>query len=472
MHSGYSNIIRLLILVFLSVDTRSQGPQDYSVSGIVNGCKGDKIILSVIYGKEITPIDSTYLYKNCAFRLAFKQKDYKGLFRISVSDSNYADIICNKENIIIESDIKDLGGKMKINSSAENKLLYFYKNKIAGINDSINMLTSQGQQLYEKDPAGNATQLKKLAKQIEALDEKKRFLSDSIILKNPQLFVSKILKASLLPDFKTYMKRKDAAPYPNEAAFLKEHFFDNLDFADSNLLHTDIIFDKIGEYFQYFADPPTVENYIAAIDFILIRSAVNKNVNEYIFNTLMRTFDHSDWEEVYTYVVDKYLAQNTCSDNEKAKSLAEKSSAIKSLKPGNTAPTIISKDLAGITKDLDSLKSSYILVVFWASWCDFCETAMPELKNIYTIYKPKGLEIFSVSLDSITQNWIDGTTRFAIPWINTCDLKGFESPIIQDYYIWRTPTYFLLDSEKKIIAKPANTAILKEKLKTLKWGSK
>ena len=462
-------IIRLTFFILLSVVGKSQGTQEYSVSGTINGCKGEKIILSMISGKEIINIDSSTLDKNCSFHFNFKQADYKGIFRLSVNDSNYADVIFNRENIAIESEINDLDGKIKIIKSEENKILYFFKNKITGINDSIATLSSTGQMLYEKDPAGNSAQLRKLAKQIEILEAQKRILSDSIVLKNPEFFVSKILKASLLPDFKAYLKKKDAAPYPNEAAFLKEHFFDNLDFADSNLLHTDIIFDKIGEYFRYFADPPSVENYKEAIDFILIRSAANKNVSEYIFNTLMRTFDHSDWDEVYTYVVDKYLALNTCSDNEKAKSLAEKSTAIKSLKTGNTAPTIVSSDLAGKTQNLDSLKPSYTLVVFWASWCDYCEDAMPELKNIYATYKPKGLEIFSVSLDSITQNWIDGTVKFSIPWINTCDLKGFDSPAVKDYNIWRTPTYFLLDSENKIIAKPANTTILKEELKELKW---
>ena len=467
-----SYIIRLLFIVFLSVDAKSQGQSDFSISGTINSCRGEKITLSKLYGKEIIGVDSTFLDKNCSFHFIFKQTDYKDLFRLSISDSNYADFVFNKENIVIESGIYNLNSNIKIISSAENKLFYYYKLKITGINDTLAELTLRGQRLFEKDPSGNAVQLKKLAKQIEETEAKKRTLCDSIILKNPDMFISEMLKASLLPDFKSYIKKKDAAHYPNEAAFLKEHFFDNLDFADSNLLHTDIIFDKIGEYFQYFADPPTVENYKSAINFILIRSSSNKNVNEYIFNTLLRTFDHSDWEDVYTYVVDKYLTQNTCSDNDKAKSLAEKSSAIKSLKPGSAAPAIISMDPEGITKNLDSLKSNYTLILFWASWCEFCEKAMPDLKYIYTTYHPIGLEIISVSLDSIKQNWIDATTRFVIPWINTCDLKGFDSPIIKEYNIWRTPTYFLLNSEKKIIAKPVNITILKEKLKELKWSSK
>lgn len=120
---------------------------------------------------------------------------------------------------------------------------------------------------------------------------------------------------------------------------------------------------------------------------------------------------------------------------------------------------------------LDSVTSPYTLIVFWASWCEFCEKAMPDIKNIYAKYKGKGLEIFAVSLDSIKQNWILVTNKYSIPWVNTCDLNGFKSKIIGEYNIWSTPTFFLLDADKKIIARPANTAILKEDLGNLKWDN-
>ena len=37
---------------------------------------------------------------------------------------------------------------------------------------------------------------------------------------------------------------------------------------------------------------------------------------------------------------------------------------------------------------------------------------------------------------------------------NVSQLQGWDSPIVKDYKITATPTYFLLDSEGKIVLKP------------------
>jgi thiol-disulfide isomerase/thioredoxin len=168
-------------------------------------------------------------------------------------------------------------------------------------------------------------------------------------------------------------------------------------------------------------------------------------------------------------VAEKYLASNTCSNDVKMKKLTEKDNIIKALKPGNKAPSVNAADLKGKEMLLDSVKAKFILLMFWASWCEFCEKAMPEITNIYNTYKSKGLEIYAVSLDSVRQNWAEASARFNMQWINTCNLKGFESPVIRDYNIWQTPTFFLLDSKKRITSRPVNTAMLKETLEKINW---
>jgi hypothetical protein len=67
------------------------------------------------------------------------------------------------------------------------------------------------------------------------------------------------------------------------------------------------------------------------------------------------------------------------------------------------------------------------------------------------------------------QNWEEASKRYNIQWINTCNLKGFESPVIKDYNIWQTPTFFLLDADKKIISRPVNTTRLDAELNKIKW---
>ena len=41
-----------------------------------------------------------------------------------------------------------------------------------------------------------------------------------------------------------------------------------------------------------------------------------------------------------------------------------------------------------------------------------------------------------------------------LPWINDSELKGWNSTFSETYNIHATPSYFILDSDNKIIAKP------------------
>jgi len=457
-------IMSLVVFIFaMPLQVVSQ----YSISGTVNNGAGGKIVLSRLYGEETINLDSVLLKKDCSFRFVFPDSQYVGVFRITAGNREN-DFIFNHENIVFETDTSKRG-KVNILKSVENTEYYNFLAKTTLLNDSIEKLTAKGNVLYEKDPKGNADELKKLAKQIGNVETLIRKISADEVADHPDMFASKLIRSKLLPDFKAYMKKKDAGHYPNEAAFLKEHFFDNVDFTDSTLLHSAVIFDKIGEYFQYYADPPSEDAYRKCIDFILVRTEANKNVNDYVMNTLIHTFEHTDWDGAYSYVAEKYLAKNTCGDDQKAKSLVQKTNTIKALKAGNKAPSIKSTDLSGKEIALDSIKSDYTLVLFWASWCEYCEKAIPEVENLYQIYSSKGLKILAVSLDTVRQNWSVATKIYNIPWINTCDLKGLESPAIKDYNVWRTPTFYLLDKDKKIIERPLNTAILKSTLKSLEW---
>jgi thiol-disulfide isomerase/thioredoxin len=115
--------------------------------------------------------------------------------------------------------------------------------------------------------------------------------------------------------------------------------------------------------------------------------------------------------------------------------------------------------------NLYDIDSKYTLVIFWASWCPHCNEMMPKILNIYqSSIDQKKMEIMAVSIDKDNIEWQQNLKEHQFTWINVSDLKGWDSQAAIDYNIYATPTMFLLDRNKKIVAKPITFEELKQAL--------
>ncbi|MGL2964735.1 TlpA family protein disulfide reductase [Flavobacterium sp. RSB2_4_14] len=119
---------------------------------------------------------------------------------------------------------------------------------------------------------------------------------------------------------------------------------------------------------------------------------------------------------------------------------------------------------------LISLKESLgkvTLIDFWASWCQPCREANPEVVSLYNEFNKKGLNIISVSLDDNAENWKSAIAKDGLTWTQVSNLKEMKDPIALQYGITQIPTTFLLDSNGKIIAIDLNGESLKSKINEL-----
>lgn len=83
----------------------------------------------------------------------------------------------------------------------------------------------------------------------------------------------------------------------------------------------------------------------------------------------------------------------------------------------------------------------YYLVDFWASWCGPCRKEIPNLKKLYELYKGKGLEIVSVSIDKNETAWKKALAEEKLSWPNGLDRAG----IADSYKVKFIPAIFLVD---------------------------
>jgi peroxiredoxin len=112
-------------------------------------------------------------------------------------------------------------------------------------------------------------------------------------------------------------------------------------------------------------------------------------------------------------------------------------------------------------KDLNDKKISlssfigkkYILLDFWASWCELCQDENQNLLAIYNTYKNKGFDIVAVSLDYKKEDWIKVIKKDGLVWNHVSDLRGWDNKAAQIYDVMTIPHNILIDPKGIIIAK-------------------
>ena len=108
-------------------------------------------------------------------------------------------------------------------------------------------------------------------------------------------------------------------------------------------------------------------------------------------------------------------------------------------------PELRLPDINGNPASLSELKSKAILVHFWDS-SDAPQNmfAKEVLVPLYDDYHKKGLEIYSVCLDTDKVRWASVVNGQKLPWINVNDGLGAASPSIRLYNLTTVPSSILI----------------------------
>jgi thiol-disulfide isomerase/thioredoxin len=108
-------------------------------------------------------------------------------------------------------------------------------------------------------------------------------------------------------------------------------------------------------------------------------------------------------------------------------------------------------DTQGKMIRLSSLRGKYVLVTFWATTSEDCLAELSALKNIYSLYHARGLEIYQVSLDADPSRWKNVVKFEEIPWISVREEDPGNPAYAMAMNISRVPSNLLFDPEGNII---------------------
>lgn len=183
--------------------------------------------------------------------------------------------------------------------------------------------------------------------------------------------------------------------------------------------------------------------------FLLVKNYIKKNKDSYF-----SAFLANDYPFTLTEKKELLLLTKNNPSKENIENLKASIKQLELVKRGNIVPDFSQPSTDGKRISLYSLKSRFILIQFWASWCAPCRWENPQFMKLYSKYHPKGdLEIIDVSLDTEDSAWKQAIAQDHLPWINVSDLKGWQNSIAKKYIVTpHVPFNILIDNSHSIIS--------------------
>jgi thiol-disulfide isomerase/thioredoxin len=242
--------------------------------------------------------------------------------------------------------------------------------------------------------------------------------------------------------------------------YYRDHYFDPVSPSDSMIIHTPILPGRIIDYLSLYVTPGTSreeqeEAFIRAVDGLMAWSAKEKPIRDAIVNFLIDGFQMYGFETVLTHLVENYVLDNSCVSDQEEDKLRKRIEGFRLLAVGKTAPDFTMETDQGNSFTLSSSEGKLKLLVFWASWCPHCMDLMPGLNILMDQYESDQVNLVTISIDSEKKEWLKALEEKELDYQNLCDLKGWDSPVVSEYYVYATPTLLLLDENLKIVAKPS-----------------
>lgn len=96
-------------------------------------------------------------------------------------------------------------------------------------------------------------------------------------------------------------------------------------------------------------------------------------------------------------------------------------------------------------------KEGYTLINFWASWDNESKVKRDSLYGVLKRLPKDKFRVLNLSLDYNEKAWLSACKDDSEQWIEVCDNKGWETPIIKQQNISRLPANVLVDRSRKIL---------------------
>lgn len=446
----------LVIGLFICIFSFAGSKDGFQIKVKIKGLKDTTLLLGHHFGEKKMVVDTTRIDSK---GIAFFQADTLlkgGVYLVILPGMTYFEVlVTGNQRFTVETDKTDLLNKMKFTGSPENETYLKYQKFMGKVSE-------KGKVLQEKLKATkNMDSTTLLKNELKSLNLEVKAESRKVIDANPGTFVAAILKTMQYPELPNWnipegTPSRDSIIWVKNYQFYKNHFWDNVDLGDARLLRTPAIESLLKQYFNniLLQIPDSINQ---AADMVLAKTKANQEVFQFTLAFLHNEFGQSNimgMDAVFVHLAKQYYlagqtpwVDKTFLDKVKDRVMKMEPNLI-----GKIAPELILMSADGTIESLRQTSADYTILTFWEPDCSHCQKVIPEIWKIYQKYEQRNVKVFAVYTQYDKDKWLDYINEHKFFWINVYDSEH-NSNFRSFYDIYSTPVIYLLDKDKKIIAK-------------------
>ncbi|WP_153800334.1 TlpA family protein disulfide reductase [Foetidibacter luteolus] len=445
-------------------NTAKPAAAGYQIPVTIAPFKNTKLYIGCYYGKYKNLVDSVMLDGQSSGVLKGKQKLPGGIY-FAVSPSHtllFEFLMDDKQQFSIKADTTNPEA-LTITGSPENTI---FQNYTRYLSQKVPRLQQLQQQLKQ---AGTPADSTRLQTELQAANKELTDYRQNIVKQHPDAMLTAFFKTMKRPEFPAMPKKADGSldsSYP--ARYVKEHFWDDVAFDDDRLLRTPFFDPKVDEYFKYYVSPEP-DSISAEINYMLLYARTAKDMFKYLLGKFTDKYINPEimgQDKVFVFLFNNYFSKgDTTWLNAKQKEyIFNRAYSLMANQIGEQAAIMDLVDTTGKETPLYGLTAPFTFVVFWDPNCGHCKEQVPRIDSIYDAkWKAQGVKIYGVNIDEkaldpwkkfIQEHHLDGWAHVYQTAAQKQQEQSTGQPNFRQLYdVFQTPTFYLLDDKKHIIAK-------------------
>ncbi len=443
----------ILLILFSAISFNQligQSSELYDIKLQVEGLEDSVAYLGYHFGEKRYYQDTSLVTPKGEVRFSNPKRLKKGVYFL-YSKSFYFEFLVNEQQFSIKTTKLDPYGSMVIKNSPENEVFRTFQLTMKGHQVKMRSLTEKLKQAQTKVDSSAIYQ------EAEQLGEENLTKRDS--LKNLYKdFYTAVLLRLMEPQKQNIAQSEGMSVEEKRKVYneYKDHFFDGIDFNDEGTLRAPIFHSKVMEFVDKvtFQTPDSV---VASVEYVLNKSNDSEEMLRYWVVYFFQKYQSSKimgLDKAFVHISENYYLKGKTpwADEEMLTKLREEMDFHRENQMGMIAPRLNLLDTLQDPISLHSISANYTILFFYSPDCGHCKKETPVLLDIYHGLQSEGVEVLAVDSDTDIDKWKAFIQEHQLDWINASD-PFTRSNFRRQYNVRTTPTIYILDRDKRIIAK-------------------